>query len=107
MQNQYLSDMPVGLSTYVILLEEANAGVEQQQPAYSAEVDPILKPSSKKSRQLHYRLNGANEEHQKLDEEILLLLCHPLAWLIIDLEVTYLSFDCNHTSSAGPLPRQS
>ena len=57
-------------------LDETNTGVEQKQSTDDTEIDPVLKTSSQDSSSLHDELDRTDEVHEKLQDQVLLLLLH-------------------------------
>jgi hypothetical protein len=62
--------------TSLVFLDETNTSVEQEETANNTEIDPVLKTGSQESGSLHDELNRTNEEHNKLENQILLLFRH-------------------------------
>jgi hypothetical protein len=60
----------------LILLYEAHACVKKEKSADYAEVNPVLKTGSKNSGSFHNKLDGTNEEHQKLENHIFSFFFH-------------------------------
>ncbi|GKT51544.1 uncharacterized protein ColSpa_11725 [Colletotrichum spaethianum] len=60
-------------------LNKTNGSVKQQKTANNTKIDPVLKTSGKDGGSLHDELDGTNEEHEELKDEVLLLLSHLVA----------------------------
>jgi hypothetical protein len=56
------------------LLHETDNGVEQQETANDAKVDPVLETGGKDGGSLHDELDGADKVAEELENEVLLLL---------------------------------
>jgi hypothetical protein len=62
--------------TSLEFLDETDTGVKHQKTANNTEIDPIFQTGGENSGTLHDELNGTDEEHDELQDEVLLLLGH-------------------------------